>query len=387
MVVPEEAAVAETQADIETGLPAWTYTDPDFFALERARIFAPSWQIVCHESDIAERGQYATLNFLGALVLVMRGDDGALRAFKNVCRHRAARLLDERFGRCGSRIVCPYHAWSYDLRGRFVGAPERESYEPFDPDAHHLIPLETGICGGFVFVRLGDEGISFEDFAAPLREEFKIYKTANMRALGRITLRERAVNWKVATDNYVDALHLPVAHKGLDSLVGDNYTLAIDGDAYRITAGVENLPNQSLSVQAYRKFLPDTPHLPEERRRQWRYLKLWPNLAFDIYPDQIDFTQFIPLSPAKTLLREISYALPDARREMRAARYLNWRVNRIVNLEDKGLIERVQAGLETGDYEPGPLSRKEICLRDFAERMRRELPICREKIRPASLDG
>ena len=371
-------------SDVETGLPAWTYTDPDFYALEREKLFAPSWQIVCHDSDIAGRGAYATLNFMGALILVVRGDDGKARAFKNVCRHRAARLLDESFGQCSSRIVCPYHAWTYDLQGRLVGAPGRAGYEPFDPSAYSLKELELGECGGFLFVRVGKGKESFDDFSAPLKDEFEIYNTKEMRALGRITLRERAVNWKVATDNYVDAMHLPVAHEGLDSLVGDSYRLGVDNGTHRIEADVDAHPHQSLSVQAYRKFLPDVDHLPQTRRRKWLYLKLWPNLAFDIYPDQIDFMQFIPLSANRTLLREISYALPDERREMRAARYLNWRINRVVNIEDKDLIDRVQAGLETGDYEPGPLSRDEICLRDFAQRMRRELPICRERERPAA---
>ena len=91
-------------------------------------------------------------------------------------------------------------------------------------------------------------------------------------------------------------------------------------------------------MRAYLKFLPEVDHLPQDRRRHWVYLKLWPNLAFDIYPDQIDFMQFVPLSATRTMLREISYALPDARREMRASRYLNWRINRIVNVEDKDLI-------------------------------------------------
>ncbi len=370
---------------LETGLPAWTYKDPDFFALEREKIFRPGWQIVCHESDVAEKGAYATLDFMGALAMVVRGKDGVLRAFKNVCRHRAARLLDEPFGACSSRIVCPYHAWTYDLDGRLVGVPGEAAYDEFDKGEYGLSSLELGSCGGFLFARMGEGGPSFEAFSAPLREDFALYRTQEMRALGRITLRERKVNWKIAVENYVDKLHLPVAHDGLNGLVGDTYTLNVDGDVCRIEANVETLPHQSLSVQAYRKLLPDTPHLPKERRRQWLYVKLWPNLAFDIYPDQIDFMQFIPLAPDRTLLREISYALPDDRREMRAARYLNWRINRVVNLEDKDVIERVQAGLAGGDYEPGPISRDEIALRDFAGRMRRELPVCRERVKPAAL--
>jgi phenylpropionate dioxygenase-like ring-hydroxylating dioxygenase large terminal subunit len=381
------------RSETDCGLPAWTYYDEGFYAQERERIFAPSWQIVCHESDIAERGRYATLAFMGALVFVVRGDSGAIRAFRNVCRHRAARLLDAPFGSSGSRIVCPYHAWTYGLDGRLIGAPDRAGYEPFDPSRFSLVPVELGQVGGFIFVRMGGAE-PFEEFSAPLREEFALYRTAGMKALGRVTLRERACNWKVATDNYVDALHLPVAHEGLNSLVGESYRLTIREDgAYHIFSTIAPRPNQGLSVRAYEKFLPVVEHLPEERRRAWVYLKLWPNLAFDFYPDQIDFMQFIPLSPTRTLLREISYALPDGRREMRAARYLNWRINRIVNVEDKDLIERVQEGYETGRHEGGygtveaprgPLSASEICLKDFAERVRRAIPEAAEDLRGAA---
>ncbi len=372
------------QQKTETGLPPWVYVDDNFLALEGEKLFRPCWQIICHESDIAETGAYATLNFMGALVLVVRGDDGKARAFRNICRHRAARLLDESFGQCKSRITCPYHAWTYDLKGALIGVPRRETYDQFENSDYGLTPLEIGICGGFIFAALGDGAPAFDDFIAPIKSEFEIYQTQGMRALGRISLRARDVNWKIAVENYVDAMHLPIAHKGLDGLVGDNYTLNIEPGAYHITADLRDVSGQSLSAQAYRKFLPDTPHLPEARQRAWTYKLMWPNLAFDIYPDQIDFMQFIPLTSGRTLLREISYALPDERREMRAARYLNWRVNRTVNVEDKDVIERVQAGLQSCDYQPGPISRSEICLRDFAEKIRAAMPICREPSRPSS---
>jgi carnitine monooxygenase subunit len=372
-----EVSSAQGRAGEESGLPPWTYTDPDFFALECARILRPAWQIVCHQSDIAERGQYATLAFLGAVIFVIRGEDGVIRAFRNVCRHRAARLLDEPFGQCRSRIVCPYHAWTYDLQGRLIGIPERGDYEPVDPEKLGLTPVELGICGGFVFVRPAPGGPDFAEFSAPFREEFALYRTEDMRALGRVTLRERAVNWKVATDNYVDVLHLPVAHRGLWDLVGDSYRLEAEAGTCRISSRLQKETARTWSNRAYCNILPETDHLPPSHRDSWRYLKLWPNLAFDLYPDQMDFMQFIPLSPARTLLREIPYALPDERREMRAARYLNWRINRVVNREDQDLIERVQAGLQSPDYVPGPLPRSEAGLRDFAARMRRELPVCR----------
>ena len=369
---------------LETGLPPWVYHDPDFLALERNAIFAPSWQIMCHESDVAERGQYATLNILGALIAVMRGDDGVVRAFKNVCRHRAARLLDEPFGACSSRIVCPYHAWTYDLTGRLIGVPQRERYEPFENDDFGLAPVALREAGGFLFANLGDEATSFDAFIGPMIGEFEQYKTKEMRALGRITLREREVNWKIAVENFVDYMHLPVAHSGLDGLVGGSYALAVENGACVITADIDAAPDQTLSARAYRKFLPDALHLPPERRRQWRYVMLWPNLAFDIYPEQIDFMQFIPLSADRTLLREISYAPPDARREMNAARYLNWRINRVVNLEDKDIIERTHAGMNAG-VAPGPIARVETGLRCFADYIRNAVPASRHREKPADM--
>ena len=110
---------------------------------------------------------------------------------------------------------------------------------------------------------------------------------------------------------------------------------------------------------------------------------LWPSLAFDVYPDQIDFMQFLPLGPTSCLLRESVYALDDGRREMQAARYLNLRINRVVNREDHDLIARVQDGMGSSVFDHGPLGSNEICLRDFADRMRETIPVAAEVTRPS----
>ena len=109
-------------------------------------------------------------------------------------------------------------------------------------------------------------------------------------------------------------------------------------------------------------------------QRKWLYYKLFPNVAFDIYPDQVDFMQFLPCRATETVIREISYALPDDRREMKAARYLNWRINRRVNAEDTELITRVQLGMQSPSYVAGPLGTSEVCLRSFAQKLRRMIP-------------
>ena len=114
----------------------------------------------------------------------------------------------------------------------------------------------------------------------------------------------------------------------------------------------------------------EADHLPPTHRRKWLYYKLFPCVAFDIYPDQVDFMQWLPVSATTSVIREISYALPDDRREMKAARYLNWRINRRVNAEDTELISRVQQGMASPTYIPGPLGKSEVRLRSFARKLR-----------------
>ena len=140
-------------SDDNWSLPAWTYFDAEYYSVEMARLLRPSWQVVCHLSDIANAGDWHTLEFLGESVLVIRGDDGAVRAFTNVCRHRASRLVNDTSG-CTKRFTCPYHGWTYGLDGRLIGVPNRSDYPELDVEAHGLAPVELEVWRGFVFVRL-----------------------------------------------------------------------------------------------------------------------------------------------------------------------------------------------------------------------------------------
>jgi phenylpropionate dioxygenase-like ring-hydroxylating dioxygenase large terminal subunit len=137
------------------------------------------------------------------------------------------------------------------------------------------------------------------------------------------------------------------------------------------------------SERAYQRLLPEAEHLPPTHRRKWLYYKLFPCVAFDIYPDQVDFMQWLPVSATTSVIREISYALPDDRREMKASRYLNWRINRRVNAEDTELISRVQHGMASPTYAPGPLGKSEVCLRSFARKLRGLVPEARLDQPPA----
>ncbi len=373
-------AAADPQANLT--LPGWLYHDAEFFAVERARVLRPAWQIVCHVSDVAEAGDWHTLDYIGENILVVRGDDGVVRAFANVCRHRASRLVDGASGSC-RKLVCPYHAWTYELDGRLSGVPARGTYADLDMGTLGLATLDLEVWQGFIFVRLEGGGVSVADMMATHLNEILPYRFEDLRALRTVGTRVRHVNWKNLTDNYSDGLHVPVAHPGLRRLFGPGYGIEAGEHVDRLWGPlVEPGPLRS-SERLYRELLPQVAHLDTNRQSMWLYFKLWPNLAFDIHPDQIDFMQFLPISPTETLIREISYAIPDDRREMRAARYLNWRINRMVNREDAALVTRVQAGMTSASYTQGPLGETEVCLRSFAKRMRELVPEARLPRAPA----
>lgn len=328
-------------------LPAYAYYDPEILALERDRIFRKSWQLICHESDIPHEADFCRLDLLGDRAIAIRWPDGTLRC----------------------------------LNGDDVEAEESAgNLQNTNNDKHDWTSLVSGGTGldceiflGFIFVRVDGNGPGLQKLFEPVSDELTPYRFRELKPLGRVKLRPRNANWKNIADNYVDALHIPVAHPGLSDLFGGSYTMDILGDIHRLSGRISG-DAKGWSGQAYRDHLPRITQLPETSQDLWLYYRLWPNLAFDIYPDQVDFMQFIPLGPEKTLIREITYGLPDQRRDLRAARYLNWRINRQVNSEDTDLIQRVQEGMKSSAFSIGPFGASEICLRDNAQRIRNLIP-------------
>ncbi len=377
LVKPEETDPLEGWS-----LPAWTYHDPEFAAVEMDRIFRPSWQVVCHVSDVPKAGDWHSLDYVGESVIVVRGTDMQVRAFTNVCRHRGSRIVDGSSG-CAKKLVCPYHAWVYELDGKLSGVPDSASYPTLDKAKAGLVPVDLEIWRGFIFVRLESGGPSVAGMMAPYEAMVAPYQFEQLEALGRVTMRPRTVNWKNVGDNYSDGLHIPVSHPGLTRLLGKSYGIEATEHVDRMWGDIEDRFSSGWSERLYQSLLPPVPHLPQESQRKWLYFKLWPSVAFDIYPDQVDFMQWLPTGPTTCLIREISYVLPDERREMKAARYLNWRINRLVNAEDTALINRVQDGMASRTFSMGPLSDKEVCLKSFCRKMRAIIPEARLEERPA----
>jgi len=374
----------ETQPDAldAMSLPGWLYFDPEFFEAEKKAFLRAAPQVVCHESEIGVPGEWRSIDYLGESVIVIRGDDGTVRAFSNVCRHRGSRIVDGTGG-CAKVLTCPYHAWSYGRDGRLVGVPHRNEYPGLRTEDHGLFPVALEEWHGFLFITLEPGAPSVAEMMAPYEHEVAHYRFEDLRVMGRVTLRPRPLNWKTIADNYSDHLHIPVGHPGLTRLFGRNYRIEAKEWVDRMEGDLIEKDSANPSERAYQKLLPVAEHLPPSHRRKWLYYKLFPNVAFDIYPDQVDFMQFLPVSSTETVIREISYALPDDRREMKAARFLNWRINRRVNAEDTELITRVQLGMQSASYQAGPLGTSEVCLRSFARKLRAMIPEARLPQPPA----
>ncbi len=358
----------DPQANI--GLPGWAYHDESYFKAEMERVIRPSWQIVCHSSDIPNSGDWHKLDLLGESIIVIRGDDGRIRSFANVCRHRGMQLVAGAAG-CVKKLVCPYHAWVYELDGRLSGVPMKADYPSLETAEMRLFAVDCDIWNGFIFIRLKNGGgPSVAEMMDPATAEIAPYHLPELHPLSAPSTRHREVNWKNVGDNYSDNLHIPVAHDGLTRLFGKSYSISAHGWVDRMSGEIVDRPSTDFWERFYQTHLPPVDHLPDSHQRRWLYWKLWPNMAFDFYADQIDFMHWVPTGPETCDLRVMTYALPDDRREMKLVRYANDRINSVVNREDTSLIERVQAGMRSQFFSAGPLATSEVCLRSFNARIR-----------------
>lgn len=356
-------------------LPAWVYNHSELTRLELERILLPSWQIVCHINSIPKAGDYETFDLGPESVMVLRDRDGSIRGFHNVCRHRGARLLDGS-GNCPATITCPYHGWTYRHDGGLIGMPVRESFPGLDRAEHALRPVRTDIAFGFVFVCLAGDPPPVSKVWGKLAEELLPYRLEEMVPLEPITQETWNVDWKIAMDNYLESYHVPLGHPGLYRMFTPDYEdqASVPGVA-RGTSWLREKESPRWSEGLYQRLIGRvTSHLPEAQRRSWHFYSALPNLGIDVYPERMDFFQVLPDGPGKCSVRGGVFGLPDERREMRAIRYLSSRINTQVNNEDKWLCGRVQRGLASASYKPGPLSQLERWMLEFHNLLRERIP-------------
>ena len=373
--VPIAASDPKSPLALAHALPAWVYNHAELTRLELERVLRPSWQIVCHVNSIPKAGDYATFDLGGESILALRDRDGSIRGFHNVCRHRGARLLDGS-GNCPVSITCPYHGWTYRHDGGLIGMPVRESFPGLDRSEHGLNPVRVDIAMNFVWVCLAGDPPPVAKVWGQLADELLPYRLQDMVPLGPITEEHWPVDWKLAMDNYLESYHVPIGHPGLFRMFTPDYDdqKGVPGVA-RGLSWMRDKVSARWSEGLYQGLIGKAAtHLPEDLRRCWRFYSALPNLGIDVFPDQMDFFQVLPNGPGRCIIRGAVFGLPDERREMRAARYLSSRINTQVNNEDRWLCSRVQRGLASGSYRPGPLSRLERWMLEFHDLLRERIP-------------
>jgi choline monooxygenase len=315
---------------VET-LDAALYSGDDGWRREQSTLLRRAWRLVGHEGMLAGPGDYLTDLIGGAPVLAVRGADGEIRAFHNVCRHRAGPLATEFSGNCGRELVCGYHGWRYALDGRLRSAVDFGAAEGFDPREFGLFAARLEAWRGFLFV-------NFDPNAAPVADELKPLDALWAKrdiTVHPFTLRRThdiACNWKTYVENYLEGYHIKAVHAELAAQIdADRYTVDMQGQV-----AVHEAPLKGGGA---------TDGL-------WAWV--WPDLGVNVYRHGLMMERMTALGADRTRLDFLYFFDPDRPQELAEMLQASDRVA----LEDKAICERVQTNLSAGVYRAGVLSPK-----------------------------
>jgi Rieske 2Fe-2S family protein len=335
------------------------FVAPEVFAEEREKIFGRHWICVGHQSQFARPGDYMVREIAGESVIVVRDQKGTGRAFYNVCRHRGTRLCQETSGHAAA-IQCPYHAWTYALDGRLIGAPHMDGVPDFDKTDYGLHVVGLGIWEGFIFVSLAEKPAPLEEVFAPLAGKFTEWNLPLLRSARRIEYDVRA-NWKLIFENYSECYHCPGVHPALakispyDSAENDLCEGPFLGGFMKIAKGA------SLTMSGNACARP-VGHMSGEDHHRVFYYSIFPNLLLSLHPDYVMVHQLWPQSPERTLIECDWFFHPEAAAGADAPGYnpddavAFWDMT---NQQDWHVCELSQKGISSRAYRPGPYSPRE----------------------------
>jgi len=327
-------------------LPSSWYTDPTMGSLEGQRVFSRSWQPVARLEELQRPGDFVTADVLGEPLVLSRGTDGALRAFYNVCRHRAGNVASGKGNR--KSLQCRYHGWTYSLEGRLITTPEFEEAVDFSPGEYGLHPVRVEEWGPFAFVNLDPSGHALSEYLGEISQETAALPLGRMRMVER---REYTVecNWKVYVDNYLEGYHIPIAHPGLYR--------ELDYENYR----VETRRLHSRQVAPLRPVLGSGPPRRYSEVRaddQALYYWVFPNFMLNIYPDNLSSNLILPLGPERTLTVFEWFFLEPGSGESWEGVQQAIAFSDEIQQEDIEICEAVQRGLRSRSYDRGRFSPK-----------------------------
>jgi phenylpropionate dioxygenase-like ring-hydroxylating dioxygenase large terminal subunit len=361
-----------------SGLPGWAYFSQELFELECETLFKTHWQFVCHVNEAAEIGAYVTFDVAGERALVIRGHDGILRGFHNLCRHRGSRIVPDARGVCNKAMICPYHGWAYNLDGGLRGIANRDTFPPMQAEKWGLKPLEMEVWNGLVFIRFqAGPQPAVAEILARFDDEIAPYDLANMVPTDSNSMDDLlAVNWKSVRDVDNEGYHVRQAHPGLHQLYGDGYFDEPYANGTSRSVGTFNEAyGHRWSVRKYREILPEAENLPLHQRRQWIYFGMFPNFVLGLYPDSVIFYQEVPQSATQTVQRGMCYRRREESREMKAARYLSGRIDRDTAEEDQMLMVWSCEATKSSAYDGVIFSDLEYGVKTYHDHLRRLLPV------------
>lgn len=354
-----ESKFRKTAETFHTGaktLPQRYFVSPEILAEEQEKIFSRQWVLAGHQSQIQEAGDYFTAEIAGESLIILRDKRGTIHGFYNVCRHRGSRLIENKNGQ-SQGIQCPYHAWTYALDGRLLGAPHMDDVPGFDKTDYSLHTVNLALWEGFIFVNLMDSPTLLKRWFAPLAEKFSRWNLSALQSAKRIEYDVRA-NWKLIFQNYSECYHCAGVHPELskisphDSAENDLTEGPFLGGFMRINK------NKSLTLSGNACSLP-VGHFVEDDSHLVFYYSIFPNMLLSLHPDYVMVHQLQPQSAVRTLILcdWFFHAEAFGREDFKpddAIQFWN-----MVNRQDWHVCELSQQGISSRAYEPGPYSARE----------------------------
>jgi choline monooxygenase len=342
--VPEILASYNAGAPLSEAstIPAPWYVDARIAELENKTVFSKTWQMVGRVDQVEKTGQFVTANVAGEPIVVVRGNDGALRGFYNVCRHHAAAVVTEP---CGQAFIlrCPYHGWNYGLDGSLKGMPEFDGVKNFEREQNGLVPVKTETWEKFVFVNLDPQAAPVREFLGGLVKRVAPLGVSKLHYFDS-RVYDIACNWKVFVDNYLDGgYHVPHLHKGLNSVLDYKQYTIENEDRYCLQSSPMVSSDEDAATGATRK-----------GDRAW-YFWQYPNLMINCYEGYMDTNLVLPLDVDHCRVI-FDFYFADVSEFRRAHNEQSVAVGARVQDEDLGICEAVQRGLKSRVYGAGRLS-------------------------------
>jgi Rieske 2Fe-2S family protein len=344
-------------------LPARYYVARECFEREMDRLFARMWVCAGRAEQVGNPGDFFVRDLLGEKIIITRGAD-SINAFYNVCRHRGTQLCTDAHGTFPGSIQCPYHAWTYDLDGRLIGAPHMEEVPHFRKADYPLHRVGSALWDGHIFINLDPQAAPLETQLGALPARFRAWRMEDLR-LGHRTVYDVRANWKLIVQNYNECLHCPNLHPALNKLShylsGENEPLqpTYMGGRMDLRPGVDTM---SMDGTCPRAFLPGLS--PDERRCVY-YYAIFPNMLLSLHPDYMMVHTLWPLAPDRTInICEWHFHPAEMRRPgfdpADAVEFWD-----MTNRQDWHVCELSQAGISSRAYTPGPYSNREDLLFAF----------------------